>query len=210
MPYFGEYILKLSVSFSIVCLFYQLVLKRLTFYNWNRFYLLGYTFLCFFIPLIDISGVAQSSNMTVYKTIELIPSIMPVSAISSYVVADVNGTARPATDLLFVLFLTGVMIMVIRFAIQLLSLRRLIRKAALISDEKVKLYQVNSRIIPFAFGRSVFINRYLHETKDIEEIIRHEFVHIRQKHSIDIIWAELLCVFNWYNPFVWWLRNSPG
>ena len=208
MPYFGEYILKLSVSFSIVCLFYQLVLKRLTFYNWNRFYLLGYTFLCFFIPLIDISGVAQSSNMTVYKTIELIPSIMPVSAISSYVVADVNGTARPATDLLFVLFLTGVMIMVIRFAIQLLSLRRLIRKAALISDEKVKLYQVNSRIIPFAFGRSVFINRYLHETKDIEEIIRHEFVHIRQKHSIDIIWAELLCVFNWYNPFVWWLRNS--
>ena len=120
------------------------------------------------------------------------------------------GGADPigAADLLLVLFLTGVTIMVIRFAIQLISLRRLIRRAALISDEKVKLYQVNNRITPFAFGRSVFINRHLHEAKDIEEIIRHEFVHIRQKHSIDIIWAELLCVFNWFNPFVWWLRNS--
>lgn len=207
MSYFGEYILKLSVSFSIICLFYQLVLKRLTFYKWNRFYLLGYTSLCFFIPFINISEVAQESNMTVYKAIELIPSIMPVNAAASSTVTEANGTAWPA-DLLLALFLTGVAIMIARLIIQLISLRRLIRKAALISDEKVKLYQVNSRIIPFAFGGSVFINRHLHEAKDIEEIIRHEFVHIRQKHSIDIIWAELLCVFNWYNPFVWWIRNS--
>ncbi|HRQ51714.1 MAG TPA: M56 family metallopeptidase, partial [Agriterribacter sp.] len=67
---------------------------------------------------------------------------------------------------------------------------------------------VNSRIIPFAFGKSIFMNRQLHDAKDMEDIIKHEFVHIRQKHSIDIIWAELLCVLNWYNPFVWWIRSS--
>lgn len=208
MSYFGEYILKLSISFGIICLFYQLVLKGLTFYSWNRFYLLGYTLLCFFMPLINIPGVVQRSNLMAYKTIELIPSIMPPGAASLPAATEANTAGWTATGLLLVVFLTGILIMTVRLAIQLISLRRLIRKAALISDEKVKLYQVNSRIIPFAFGRSVFINRHLHEAKDIEEIIRHEFVHIRQKHSIDIIWAELLCVFNWYNPFVWWIRNS--
>ena len=208
MSYLGEYILKLSIGFSIICLFYQLLLKELTFYNWNRFYLLGYTFLCFFIPFINISDVVESSNMMVYKTIELIPSIRPPGISASSSIPETNMTTWTVTGLLFVVFLTGILIMIVRLVIQLLSLRRLIRKAALISDEKMKLYQVNSRIIPFAFGRSIFINRDLHDVKDIEDIIRHEFVHIRQKHSIDIIWAELLCVFNWYNPFVWWLRNS--
>lgn len=208
MSYFGEYLLKLSVGFGIICLFYQLVLKGLTFYKWNRFYLLGYSLLCFFIPLINISEVVQQHNPNVYKALDIIPSIIPGNAAPSSVILQGGNHSWTLTNLLFIVFISGIAIMTIRLVIQFIALRRLIQKAELVSDEEIKLYQVNGRIVPFAFGKSIFMNRQLHEAKDIEEIIRHEFVHIRQKHSIDIMWAELLCVFNWYNPFVWWIRNS--
>ncbi len=48
----------------------------------------------------------------------------------------------------------------------------------------------------------------MHSGEDLEEIIRHEFVHVKQKHTIDIMWCELLCMLNWFNPFVWMLRHN--
>jgi BlaR1 peptidase M56 len=42
----------------------------------------------------------------------------------------------------------------------------------------------------------------------LKEIIRHEFVHVKQKHTIDILFAEFLCIINWYNPFVWLMRKA--
>ena len=42
----------------------------------------------------------------------------------------------------------------------------------------------------------------------MQEIVRHEFVHVKQKHSIDILWSELLCIVSWYNPFSWLLKRS--
>jgi len=67
---------------------------------------------------------------------------------------------------------------------------------------------VDYSIIPFSFGNAVFINCNQHSSEELEEIVRHEFVHVRQRHTIDIIWAELLCILNWYNPFVWMLKKS--
>jgi hypothetical protein len=33
-------------------------------------------------------------------------------------------------------------------------------------------------------------------------------VHARQKHSIDIVMAEVLCCLNWYNPFAWLMKKA--
>ena len=38
--------------------------------------------------------------------------------------------------------------------------------------------------------------------------MRHEFIHVKQKHSIDILWGEVLCIVNWFNPFAWLIRNA--
>ncbi len=208
MSYFGEYILKLSISFGIICLFFQVILKRLTFYNWNRFYLMGCTFMCFFIPLINIPAAVQRNDVLFYKAIEYIPSIVPQHTIVSSLVVNEDVVSWFERDWLLLIFISGVILMMVRLLMQFISLRQMVRKSELISATGMKLYQVNSRIIPFTFGASVFINRQLHKESDLEKIIRHEFVHVRQKHSIDIIWAEVLCVFNWYNPFIWWLRSS--
>jgi hypothetical protein len=96
----------------------------------------------------------------------------------------------------------------LRLFIQLLSFKRILKKAEFISGNGIRFYQVNDSIMPFSFGNSIFVNRDLHSEQELHEIIRHEFVHVKQKHSVDIIWAEIICLLNWYNPFCWLLRAS--
>ena len=84
----------------------------------------------------------------------------------------------------------------------------MMKRAKAIPGDKVNLFQVDENIIPFSFGNSIFINQHLHTAEELQEIIRHEFVHVKQKHSVDIIWGEVLCLVNWYNPFAWLLKKS--
>src|SRR5690606_28434163 len=88
------------------------------------------------------------------------------------------------------------------------SFRKMRKKAGFVSNNGVSLYQVEEDIIPFSFGNSIFINRNLHTEAELQEIIRHEFVHVKQRHSVDIIWGELVCLLNWYNPFAWLSKGA--
>ena len=199
MPAAFIYLLKLSVSFGIVFLFYQLVLRRLTFYNWNRWYLLGYSLLSFIIPFIDISATLHNNELADSNMVQWIPLLYNKST---------GNNSFTIWTILSLLIVIGMLIMLSRLIIQLVSFRKMMKKAQLISGDDINLYQVNESIIPFSFGNAVFINRHLHTADELEEIIRHEFVHIKQRHSIDIIISEILCLLNWYNPFAWMLRAA--
>ena len=211
MPYLVQYILKLSLSLSLVYLFYEFVLRRLTFYNWNRFYLISYTILSFFIPLINIAPVLERNEMLNSKVVSFIPSINNVHEGSSanYIPGKVHhAISWSPWDVVPLVIMGGMIVMILRLLIQFLSFRKMIRQCELVSDAGVRYYQVNKAIIPFSFGKSIFINPALHNEEELKEIVRHEFVHVRQKHTIDIVWAEVLCILNWYNPFTWVIRKA--
>ena len=211
MPYLVQYILKLSLSLSLVYLFYEFVLRRLTFYNWNRFYLIIYTILCFFIPLINIAPVLERNEMLNSKVVSFIPSINNVheGTSANYIPGKVHhAISWSLWDVVPLVIMGGMIVMILRLLIQFLSFRKMIRQCELVSDAGVRYYQVNKAIIPFSFGKSIFINPALHNEEELKEIVRHEFVHVRQKHTIDIVWAEVLCILNWYNPFTWVIRKA--
>ncbi len=205
MSFFFIYIIKLSVSLAVVFLFYHFVLQKLTFYNQNRWYLVGYTLLSFFIPFINISSVLEKNNWTTNEVVTWIPVIHTTT------LTRLPENSPGGSDLLSTVILilaAGMVVMLGRLLLQLLSFQRMMKKALPVNTEGMNLYQVNENIIPFSFGNSIFINRHLHSEKELEEIIRHEFVHVKQRHSLDIIWAEILCLVNWFNPFAWLLKRS--
>ncbi|HEV7782053.1 MAG TPA: M56 family metallopeptidase [Chitinophagaceae bacterium] len=210
MPFLLIYILKLSVSLAVVFTFYHFVLRKLTFYNWNRWYLLGYSFLCFFIALIDIAPVLDRNDWSQASIVQWVPVIQSSATGSE----EIASTAPLSTWQWFsLLIVAGMLVMLVRLVVQLLSFRRLMRKAQPIAVGRIpgsnmKLYQVEEDIIPFSFGNSIFINHRLHTRDELQEIVWHEFIHVKQKHSLDIIAGEILCLLNWYNPFAWLIRRS--
>ena len=203
-----QYLVKLTICLAVVWLFYHLILRKLTFYNSNRWYLLGYTLLSFFIPFVNISSLVDNKPN---EFIQLVPSVHQYTTeweAATNCPAPLWSTGYDKWDFVAfgVIIIAGILF--VRFAISFLSFLRIQRNAKLISNDGVKIYQVNEDIIPFSFGNSIFINSNLHTESELPEIVRHEFVHVRQKHTIDIVWAEMLCIINWYNPFAWLLKRS--
>ena len=204
MPFIFLYILKLSICLSVVFLFYYFILQKLTFYNWNRYYLFIYTVVAFYIPLIDISSMLKQSDLQSAKLLQWVP------AMGNYQYVNNAASAVPLSvnTIIMLLLLSGMLVALGRLFIQFISFRQLKKKAQPVYNNEMKVYQVDANIIPFSFGNSIFINPQLHSQAELQDIIRHEFVHVKQQHSIDIIWSELLCVINWYNPFVWLIKKA--
>ncbi len=206
MHFLPEFILKLSLSLTAVYLFYYAVLRKLTFYDHNRWYLVGYTMMSFVIPFININTILQKNNWGNSEVVNWVP------VLNNNAVADLPATTVTTSwdikEIVLVVIISGMLLMLCRLLLQVFSFRKMLRKAQPVNTSGMTLYQVNDNIIPFSFGNSIFINRHLHTESELQEIIRHEFVHVKQRHSLDIIWAELLCIVNWYNPFVWLLKRS--
>ena len=204
MPFIFLYIIKLSICLAVVYLFYYFILQKLTFYNWNRYYLFIYTLASFYIPFIDVSGMLQQSNLQSAKLLQWVP------AIGTY--RQLNNTVSTAplsiNNIVALLLLAGMLVALGRLCVQFISFRQLKKKAQRVYNDEMKIYQVDAGIIPFSFGDSIFINPQLHSQAELQDIIRHEFVHVKHQHSIDIIWSELLCVINWYNPFAWMIKKA--
>jgi hypothetical protein len=209
MPVFFEYLLKFSISLGAVYLFYILVLQRLTFYNWNRRYLLFYSLLCFFIPFTNLSNLLSKSELDNNKLINSIPAFN-FSGSTTVVASAANDYSSSLYYWQWglVVLLIGSFLLLLRLAVQYFSFLKMRNAAELLSNEEVKLYRVKDKIIPFSFNNSIFINHEIENAEELKEIIRHEFVHVKQKHTIDILFAELLCIINWYNPFVWLMRKA--
>lgn len=210
MPVLFIYILKLSISIAVVYLFYHLALRKLTFYAWNRWYLLGYSFLSFFIAFFNVTPLFRNGSLSHSRAMQLVPSIYFYSDRISLdeTAATIGQSNWSEWNWCLLVVVAGAVSLSIRLIIQYFSFLKIRNKAELLSENDTKIYHVEADIIPFSFGNSIFINKNMHSQDEMQEIVHHEFVHVKQKHSIDILLSEMLCIVNWYNPFSWLLKRS--
>jgi TonB-dependent SusC/RagA subfamily outer membrane receptor len=197
-----QFLLKVSVSLAVVYLFYRLLLRPLTFYTWNRWYLLAYSAISLVIPFIDINPYLSDTAIAQSEMVAMIPTIN-AAALKDKGWFDYSNQSH----WLLLVFMSGMLVMTVRLITQLIAYRRLKSSSRLISTEPVKLYEVDKSIVPFSFGNAIFINSSEHGEAELQDIIKHEFVHVRQKHTVDMMWAEILCIINWYNPFAWLIKK---
>lgn len=198
-----QYILKLSISLAVVYGFYWLLLRRLTFYTLNRWYLVVYSLFCFVIPCINVFTLFSQPALQQSVLVSYIPVI---GAGEASQVA--KTTALSPVQIAMAIMVLGMLCMAVRLLIQYYSLYKMRSKAVLLYDSNVKLYHVDAPVIPFSFGKAIYLNQHQHSEHELKDIIQHEFIHVKQRHSFDIIYSELLCIVNWYNPFAWLLKKD--
>jgi beta-lactamase regulating signal transducer with metallopeptidase domain len=189
-----------------VYLFYLVFLRRLTFYSWNRWYLLLYSMVCFIIPFVNIFQLFSEPALQQSPIVQYIPSIEEMTIPHTH--AWVTEPAFTMNIIYIVVIMAGMLFMLGRCLVQFYSFFRMRAKAKLLYDNKVKLYHIDKPVVPFSFGNAIYINQHQHSQQELSEIIRHEFIHVKQRHTVDMLWSELLCIVNWYNPFAWLLRKA--
>lgn len=201
-----EYMVKISVCLAVTYMFYYLLLRHTTHYVWNRWFLLSCTLLSFIIPAININLFVQPQQLGHIYFINKLPAIYtPETTVTA---PENNGINIQLTA--FIVFVTGVLILFVKLAIQYLSLKKIQSQAKLVSNGngEFKLYHLDAAIAPFSFNNNIYCNNTMYNQHELDEVIRHEMVHVTQKHTRDVLLAELLCILNWYNPFAWMIKRA--
>src|SRR5689334_8575900 len=122
MPVLFVYILKLSISLAVVYLFYRLVLRKLTFYACNRWYLVGYSLLSFFIAFFNITPLFQGGLQQYSRAIQFVPVI----DLQGQHIPTGKNTAEAAIgwnswSMFLLVLLAGAVVLLVRLAIQYFS-----------------------------------------------------------------------------------------
>ncbi len=72
-----------------------------------------------------------------------------------------------------------------------------------------KLVVTENEIVPFSFLNTIYISRKNFRNNEIDErIFLHEKCHVKEKHSIDILFLEFLKIFSWINPTIYFYKKA--
>ncbi|MCE7063446.1 M56 family metallopeptidase [Dyadobacter sp. CY343] len=198
-----SYLAKTNLYLVLFYGCYWLFFRQHTFFKWNRFYLLASIGAAFLLPAITFwvpAPVLETSYDQ--QTTQLIP------AVTETVEAPFNWAMLVAGC-----YLAGVMVMTFRLLSSFQKLFSLLRQGERIRTEAYTLLLLdngqlqNADTGSFSFFKWLIVNRADYENNP-DGIIRHEYVHIRQWHSFDVVLIELLKVVFWFNPVVWMYKRS--
>ena len=178
------------VAFQLLFLLsYDLFLKKETFFNWNRVYLIFSSLISFLLPFIKFESF---QNVVPQEYIILLPEIVltPHKAVAGI---------EPTWSWFLII---GIAISSMLFIYKITQLIKLRFKGRFVKREDYTVIILPKSTLAFSIFNYVFIGDEIHETK-LENIISHELVHIREKHSLDLLYFELLRILCWFNPLVY-------
>lgn len=187
--YFGKTILCSGVTF----LYYQLSLKDKTFHHYNRFYLLGAIVISLLLPLIRIDDFTIEVNNDMYMLLDKIQNFNTEKNIDS---GNLYFNIIFSTLGLVSLYFLGKLLYGI-FKIQ--QFKNQFQKE---SFDGINFYRTDLTEAPFSYFKNLFWKNTITLHSDIgKQILKHEMVHIEQKHSFDKIFIEIITSVFWFNPF---------
>ena len=183
-----QYLLLANVYLALFYGFYVILLRRETFFQLNRVYLISSALLSFLIPLIQAEWarnlfITQRINQTIYglDTVNVINVQIPVQQNQGFTFGE--G--------LVVIYLGGIVFLLGKFLMQLYLLRNALNN-------------------PAAHGAYSFFSKIILDGNlvDRKTIMAHEQVHARQLHSADVLFVETIMIINWFNPVVYLYRKA--
>ncbi|WP_214070210.1 M56 family metallopeptidase [Mucilaginibacter sp. dw_454] len=185
-----HYLIEANLYLVVFYLAYSVLLAKDTHYQLNRVFLLLSSAVAFVLPLIQLNFLK--------------PTAYVYEATATYMQA--TASSPPLWQaVLFDAYLAGVLVLATGFAIKLIRLKRLKKSGTIINSKDHHLVHLKGSNTAFSFFNYLFIGD---DTGNESLIIRHELVHIRQKHSADVLFMELLKIINWFNPVVYLLQRS--
>ena len=202
------YLFKTILVAALFSGVYFLFLEREKMHRFNRFYLLISLVLSFVIPVITIQTHSQmAAAVNQINISSATPEIF-----SSPVIQQTSLPQKDALHpLVYVLILYGVVtaFFMFRFFKNIFNLLSQTKRHTKILYGKATLVLMEKETEPHSFLRYIFLNKTGFESGAIAaEILQHELAHVQQKHSLDIIFMELLTAVLWFHPFIFLYKKA--
>lgn len=193
MEAFFFYLGKVILCSGVMFLYYQLSLKDRTFHHYNRFYLLSAMVISILLPLIKVEDFTIEVSNNLFLLISQFQNINQEKTINNdYIYLTIIFSALGVVSLYFLA----------KFLYGIFRIRQLKSQFKKESFEGVNFYQTDLSEAPFSYFKNLFWKNTIMLNSDIgKQILKHEMVHIEQKHSVDKIIVEIITSVFWFNPF---------
>ena len=196
MTAFLLYIARAGLYLSLFYAFYLLVMRRTTFFRFNRVILLLGSYICLLLPFIRLR-TAKAAVVATELTMVAEGKVADGAAIH---------VAFPWWEVLFYVYIAGILVTFGVFLVSSWKMARLIRKGEELERDGCRLVLLNRDVPSFSWGSRVVMGK-----KDFEEnpaIFTHESMHVHCRHSLDLLLLLPIQLLFWWNPLVWIAREE--
>jgi len=193
------YILQVLVLQLIFLAFYDTLLRRLTAFNWNRFYLLATVVLSFVLPLVKFDFLSSSKVIN--------QSLSPVIIGSHQLQKNLQETSVfSGSNVILIIYIIVSIFLSLLLFYKLYQIGVLIRKNKVINNRTIKIVLLPTGREVFSFYKYIFIDKTIYNQNNIP-VIEHEMVHVKEKHWVDLLLMEVLKIVFWFSPFIWFYQQ---
>lgn len=228
------YIIKSSLCLIILLGIYLLFLEREKMHRFNRFFLLAALVVGLTVPLFSVdtvrnklitetpteivNDIAINSSDLVAKVAEYPsnrskitePSFSELSTLNSTQIGYKRNFSYHFLKGLFLIFYSLVcLFLFVRMGIVLHRFYIKGKENSYLTFKSARVVLVNEVIAPHTFLGSIFVNKEQYQSGKIsDQILDHELAHVRQKHSLDVLFVEVLRIIFWFNPVFYFYKKA--
>ncbi|WP_439184682.1 M56 family metallopeptidase [Carboxylicivirga taeanensis] len=234
MTRFLIYLFESGLCLSLFYGGYILFFRKETYFTFNRIYLMLSMVLALILPLTSVQFSFDSadylgttlSKITEFRNYyeELILMTEPAFQVGGRDV--VNGSDATVqqpilhntggegslslswSSFIFYVYIGGLLFFTIRLLVLMFNIYRIIRRNRVIDYKGLSVVLINEDVPSFSFLKWVFINKEALQSEEFEQVIAHEKVHVQHKHTVDLLLAHIITIFQWFNPLTWRIQKS--
>lgn len=193
------YIIESTIYVSVLTIFMMIMMKRTTFFRMNRILLICGTAVCMILPFVNLNIPDPSIELDPTYVIGM--ALQPLmETTESSQVWDRSGS------ILIILYFAGASISLILTGVSYYRMAKVTRSFPVSRKGDIRLRISEEDIPSFSWGRNIVISR-----RNLEEnpaILRHEQMHVKCGHTIDLALYSIITAVHWFNPLVWIARNE--
>lgn len=197
------YFLKANGLIILFYLMYVLFLRKETFFVSNRWYLISGLILSLILPLITFTKIIWVEPTPIPDFYE---EVIPLT--NNGIEVPIQETPLDWSLIVTTAYAVISILIVMKITLELASFFNKIRKHQKHKETSFTLIHSDTTENPFSFFHYIVINPNRFSEEEFQHILTHESIHVKQKHSIDVLLGKLFCAFFWANPIIWFYRKA--
>ena len=193
------YLVKSSGLIGMFYLAYFLLLRKETFFNSNRWFLLTGLITSVVLPLVVFTKTVWVDPSPTNFDWSKIPVTTPVENEAF----EINWSL-----VIGIVYSIGILLFLMKLIFDFYSLSKVLKGKTIQQQADFKFIDVKENVSPFSYFNSIVYNSSLYSDTELENILEHEKVHSAQNHTIDVLISRLFCIVFWFNPWVWLYKKG--
>jgi beta-lactamase regulating signal transducer with metallopeptidase domain len=195
------YFAKVNGLIIMFYLTYVLFLRKETFFSSNRWYLILGLFISIFLPLFTFTKTIWiEPKPIVYEKME------PIS--TNFETIPIEVSTFDWSLIVLGIYIGIATLVLLKIGFELFSFFNRIQKHNKQKESSYIIVDSNAEENPFSFFSYIVVNKNMYSEEELQHILTHESIHVKQKHSFDVLLGKICCALFWANPIIWLYRKA--